>query len=127
MGGAPQGLERVDVAVGQLGGKGFGGGVALHGGRHLGHLELFVVEAHEGGRIADVLCGLFVLVDQDLKVAQVAADAFMVWHRQQIANLGHAQLAVTIDPAVALLEDHQRPRDVEMDQPVRLVMQVQAF
>ena len=37
---------------------------------------------------------------------------------------GRPLLPVAVHPAVALLEDHQRPRHVEVDEPVALVVQV---
>ena len=36
-------------------------------------------------------------------------------------------LAIAVHPAIALLEDHQRPRQIEVHQPVAEVVQVQAF
>ncbi|MEY4807905.1 MAG: hypothetical protein RLZZ206_2294 [Cyanobacteriota bacterium] len=44
-----------------------------------------------------------------------------------MADQGLPGLAVAIDAAIALLQRHQRPGDVDMHQPMAQVMQVQAF
>jgi hypothetical protein len=48
-------------------------------------------------------------------------------HGQHVADLGHLELAIPVNATVALLKDHQRPGDIEVDEPVRLIVQVQAF
>ena len=45
----------------------------------------------------------------------------------EIGDLWLAFLAVAVDAAVALLEHHQRPRDIEVDHPVGQEVQVDAF
>ncbi|MCY1505455.1 hypothetical protein D9M68_396720 [compost metagenome] len=122
----PQCLERINIIAGQQRLEGFQGGIALDG---LGHFEFFqflVVQAHKS-RVADVLGGLFVLVDENFQVTQVTTNALVAWFGEQVGDLGRAGLAVAVDPAIALLEHHQRPGDIEVDQAVRLIVQVKTF
>jgi hypothetical protein len=64
---------------------------------------------------------------QDFENAQVALDALDAGFGEQVDDARLPGLAVTIDPAIALLEDHQRPGQIEMHQSMAEVMQVEAF
>ena len=86
-----------------------------------------VMDVHEGGRIADVPVRLFVLLLEHFEDAHVAADRLVGAPGDEVDDPGLALLAVAVDPAVALLEHHERPRHVEVDQAVALVVQVDAF
>ena len=77
-----------------------------------------VIDAHERGRVADVLRGLLVLLDEQFEDARVALDLRVGALCGEINDLRLLFLAVTVDATVALLEHHQRPRDVEVDHPV---------
>ena len=85
------------------------------------------MDLHEYRRVADVLVGLFVLVFQHFEDPRVAADGLVGALRDQVRDLRCGCLSVAVDPPVALLENHQGPRHVEMDQSVALVVQVDAF
>lgn len=124
---APEQFEGIDVATRQLLGESFGGGVAFDGLGYFQGFGVFVVQAHEGRGVTNVLRGLFVLFDEDFQVAQIATDTLVTGLGVEVADLGCLRLAIAIHTAVALLEHHQRPGDVEVDQPVRLVVQVQTF
>ena len=110
-----------------LGVEGGGIGALGHGLHGQGLLGLRVVHLHEGGRVADVPVGLLVLLLEDLEDALVAAHLRVVAAVDQVGDDGRFALAVAVHPAVALLEDHQRPGQVEVHQPVREVVQVDAF
>ena len=90
-------------------------------------LGLDVVDAHEGGRIADVPVRLLVLLGQHLEDARVAADRLVRALGHQVDDVRRPPLPVAVDPAVPLLEDHQRPRHVEVDEPVALIVKVDAL
>ena len=64
---------------------------------------------------------------QDLQDAQVAANFLHLRLGEQIEDLRFLRLAVAIDAPVALLKDHQRPRQVEVDKSVAEVMEIQAL
>ena len=68
--------------------------------------------------------GLLVLVGQHFEDARVAPDGLVRALGHQVDDARRPLLPVAVHPAVALLEDHQRPRQVEVDEPVALVVQV---
>ena len=86
-----------------------------------------VVHVHEHGRIADVPVCLLVLLHQDFEDARVAPNRRIGALGHQVDDPRRGGLAVAIHPAVSLLEDHQRPGQVEVNQAVALVMQVDAL
>ena len=99
----------------------------LSGGHGVGGellLGLDVADVHEGRGVADVLVSLVVLLLEHLEDALVAADHRVRALRGQIDDPGGALLSVTVHPAVPLGEDHERPRHVEVDQPVAGVVEV---
>ena len=100
------------------------GGDGVAGDRLLG---LDVVDAHEGRRIADVAVGLLVLPGQHLQDAGVAADGLVRALGHEVDDVRRPRLPVAVHAAVPLLEDHERPRHVEMHEPVALVVQVDAL
>ncbi len=110
------GLERAVELLGALPG--------LDGLGRLPLLLLDVVDAHERGRVADVLHGLLVLLDEELEDARVALDLLARAVGHEVDDLRRLLLPVAVDPAVALLEHHERPRHVEVDHPVREVVEV---
>ena len=71
--------------------------------------------------------GLFVLFDQNFQIAQIPADSFIIRLGVEVADHGRAGLAIAVHTAIALLKDHQRPGNVEMNQPVCLIVQVEAL
>ena len=99
----------------------------LHRGTNGRFLRLGRVQAGELRRVADVFLNLLVLLDQDFQDALVAADPGMAAFRQQVVQEGLLLLAVAVDAPVSLLERQQRPRNVEMDQPVAEIVEVDAF
>ena len=86
-----------------------------------------VVDAKEHGRIADVQLGLLVFLPQQPHHLLGIAHALTAGGIEQITDQGLPRLAVAIDAAIALLQRHQRPGDVDMHQPMAQVVQVQAF
>ena len=83
-----------------------------------------IADTKKNSRVADaVLCGLvfFNKFFQDPHIAHTRMRAFA----DKIINLRLAILAVAIDPPVALLKAQQRPREIEMDQPVALIVEVE--
>ena len=105
-----------------------GGGFSARDGSS-GELLLLVdvMHVHEDRRVADVLVGLFVLFHQHFEDAGVAPDRWIGALGQQVDDYGRGGLAVAVHPAVALLEDHQGPGQVEVDQAVALVVEVDAL
>ena len=71
--------------------------------------------------------GLFVLLDQHLQNASVAPDRWVRALGQQINDLGITTLPISVHPSVALREDHEGPGDVEVDEPVALMVEIDAF
>ena len=111
-----------DVVIAALAGAArfhHGGGEAL--------FFLDVEAAHELGRVADVLAGLAVFLDQHVEHTQVTPNGGVGGLGQQVADLWLALLAIAVDAAISLLEHHQRPRDVEVHHAVAEVVQVDAL
>src|SRR5690554_4811825 len=107
--------------------KGFGIGAFGHGFHGEGFLGFGIMHFHEGGRVADVFVGLLVFLFEDFQYALVAAHFGVVALVNQVGDDRRLFLAVAVYPAVALLEHHERPGQIEMHQPVREVMQVDAL
>ena len=70
---------------------------------------------------------MLVFGGQDFEDAQVALDFVGGGLGEQVNDLRLVLLAVAVHPAIALLEDHERPRQVEVHQAVAEVVQVQAL
>ena len=87
-------------------------------------LRLDVADVHEGRRVADVAVRLLVLPLEHFEDALVAADRGVRALAGQIDDLRGALLSVAVHPAVPLGEDHERPRHVEVDEPVAGVVEV---
>ena len=115
------------LAVGQPRVEPFRGLAGRDGRRRDLLLGRDVVDAHEGGRVADVAVRLLVLLGQHFEDARVAPDGLVRALGHQIDDARRPLLPVAVHAAVALLEDHQRPRQVEVDEPVALVVQVDAL
>ena len=81
-------------------------------------LGLDVTDVHEGRGVADVPVRLVVLLPEHFEDALVAADHGVRALTGQIDDLWGALLPVAVHPAVPLREDHERPRHVEVDEPV---------
>ena len=115
-----RGLGRIDLLF-----KLLRRGAGRHDLRHLGRFFLGVVNVQKGRRVAEVLVRLLVLRLEDFEDAEVALDAFDSGLREQINDARLMSLAVAIDAAIALLENHERPRQIEMDQPVAEVVEIE--
>ena len=99
----------------------------LLGGHRVGGellLGLDIADVHEGRGVADVLVRLVVLFPEHFEDALVAADHRVLALGGQIDDPWGALLSVAVHPAVPLGEDHERPRHVEVDQPVAGVVEV---
>ncbi|MNP15231.1 hypothetical protein D3C76_1075810 [compost metagenome] len=70
---------------------------------------------------------MLVLINQDFQIAQITTNVLIARQSEQIANLRRMDLTIAIHPAISLLEDHQRPGNVEVNKAVSLVMQVETF
>ena len=86
-----------------------------------------VVDVHERRWIADVAIRLFVLGLEHFQHSAVAANHAVAACRGEVDDLRRAVLAVAVYAAIALREHHQRPRHVEVDEPVAVVVQVDAL
>ena len=82
------------------------------------------MDPHEHRRVADIQVGLLVLLLQHFQDALVAPDRLVPASRREVNDLGGLGLAITVDPAVPLLEHHQRPRHVVVDQAMAPEMKV---
>lgn len=111
----------------EAGVKVFGSLLGLDGGG--GDLFFFgdVVHAHERARIADIFGGLLIFLDQDIQDTEVALDRGVLAFGHHVGDLWLFFLSVAVDPSVALLKDHERPRDIEVDQTVGKIMKVDPF
>jgi len=101
--------------------------LAFDGPGHFLRFGFFVVQAHEHGGITDVVGSLFVLFDQNFQIAQIAPNSLIIRLGIKVADHGRAGLAIAVHTAVALLKNHQRPGNVEVNQPVCLIVQVEAL
>ena len=97
--------------------------------RFAGELFLLIdIEfAHKQRRIADILTRLVFLLLQNLKDMRVTLNLCITRANHHETDIRLFALPVTINASVTLLEHHQRPRGVEMDEPVAQIVQVQAF
>ena len=57
----------------------------------------------------------------------VAGDRLVGGAVDEVSDLGRELLAIAVDPAIALLKSDERPREVEVNQVVALLVQVHAF
>ena len=120
----------VDDARGGLVQSGFNLFGAQAVGHETGDLLSFlvgVVDVQEGRWVTQVEVGLLVLLLQDFKNAHVALDALVHRLGEEVDDVRLVLLPITVDPPIALLEHHQRPRQIEVHQPVAEIVQVQAF
>ena len=83
--------------------------------------------AHSFAAAASLLTSLLVLLLEDFENPQVATDLLDVGLREQIDRLRLGLLPIAIHPPVALLEHHQRPRQVKVHQAMAKEVEVQAF
>ena len=100
----------------------------LHDGRRMGFLLFF--GPSEFARVVDRLACVFVLFNEELQNARVAEELRVLLFgrdRLEVADERLLRLTVAVHAAVTLLEGHERPGDVEVNEPVAETMQVQAF
>ena len=109
-------------------------GLYLLGRSALGHVvadffDFFfrVVHIQEGRWVTQVEVGLLVFALQNFQNAQVAANFLVHGFGEQVNDVRLVLLAIAVHTAIALLEGHQRPWQVKVDQAVAEVVQVQAF
>ena len=101
--------------------------LAFDGAGHFLGFGLFVVQAHEYGGVTDIVGCLFVLFDQNFQIAQIPTDFFIIRLGVEVADHGRAGLTIAVHAAIALLKNHERPGNVEVNQPVCLVVQVETL
>ena len=94
-----------------------------------GLLFLIFLGTGEFAGIADVRDGVLVLLDEQVHDVVVADELACggLHIGLQIADDRLFLLTIAVDSTVALLEGHERPGNVEMDEPVTKTMKVQTF
>lgn len=85
------------------------------------------INPHELRGVADVLAGLGIFIDENFQHAGITTHTWVGAFAEQVTDQRLTLLAVAVNTAVALLEDHQRPGDVEVDHPVAEMVQVDTF
>ena len=81
----------------------------------------------EGGGITEVLVSLLVLCLKDFENAEVAFDSFNPGLGEKIGDPWALLLAEPVHTPVPLLEDHERPGQIEVDQAMAEVVEVEPF
>ena len=98
-----------------------------HERRDLFSLLVRIEHVQESGGVTEVQVGLLILGLENFQDAQVAAHARVGGLGEEVDDLRLVLLAIAIHATVTLLEHHERPRQIEVHQPVAEVMQVEAF
>ena len=78
----------------------------------------------KGGRVTNILIGLIVLLFENLQNALIALNCRIVAAVDQVGDDRLIGLPVAVYPAIALLEHHERPRQIKVNQPMGQVVQV---
>ena len=94
------------------------------------HNKFFIFNrelAKEQRRIANIFQRLLLLSNQYFNNTYIALDTLIIAFHKHIANIGTLLLTIAIDTTVSLLEHHQRPGNVKVNQAMTQIMQVQAL
>ncbi len=83
--------------------------------------------AEKHGRVSDVLQCLLFFRNQNFDNPHIAIDMFVAALDEHVSNVRTFLLAITINTTVPLLEHHQRPRNIKMNQPMAEIMQIQSL
>ena len=81
----------------------------------------------EGCRITKILVSLLVLCPQDLEDPQIPFDTLDACLCVEVGNSRLTCLTISVNAAISLLKDHQRPGEIEVDQSMAKIVQIQAL